>query len=135
MKDGAIHSVFVYGTLKRGQLRESVWPYAPKRVSRATTVGTLYDLGPYPALMSGDDVVAGELWTFEQAQMPHTLRVLDDVEDFRNEPNDMYKRVVIEIQLPGGECVHAYAYHFATELDESLRIAPGTNGTAQWPSP
>lgn len=52
--------IFVYGTLKRGEEREAMWPRWPVRVEAATTLGILYDIGPYPALAAGDDVVEGE---------------------------------------------------------------------------
>ena len=45
-----VTSVFVYGTLKRHGARHHLWPYPPVRIVSARIRGTLYDMGPYPAL-------------------------------------------------------------------------------------
>lgn len=49
-----ITDLFVYGTLKRGQCRETMWPRPPVSVRPAFIRGRLYDLGPYPAIWCGD---------------------------------------------------------------------------------
>ena len=130
----SISCVFVYGTLKRGQLREDRWPHAAKRVTRATTLGALYDLGAYPAMLSGGDVVVGELWCFEEQQMPETLRVLDEIEDYYGEPTDLYQRVIIECKSLDGQRNLAYTYRYAAAPDESMRVDPGPDGQVRWPS-
>ncbi len=81
MAETEVTAVFVYGTLKRGECRESCWPRAPLRVETAATKGQLYDLGPYPALCPGEGSVAGEVWTFAPRDMPATRAALDEIED------------------------------------------------------
>jgi gamma-glutamylcyclotransferase (GGCT)/AIG2-like uncharacterized protein YtfP len=75
--DRPVDCVFVYGTLKRGQVRERSWPRQPLAVEPAWTLGRLFDLGPYPGLLAGTDRVLGELWRFAAEDLPETLRVLD----------------------------------------------------------
>ena len=42
--------IFVYGTLKKNQLRGSLWPRPPIALGPAITLGELWDLGSYPGL-------------------------------------------------------------------------------------
>lgn len=133
-----VSCVFVYGTLKRGQIRERMWPRTPIRITNATTRGTLFDLGEYPAMTTGNDLVQGEVWELAPEDMDATLRVLDQIEDYREAPDDLYKRVVIECELDTGKTgeargiVEAFAYHYAAELRDSWRI-PAIAGRCSWP--
>ncbi|MFY7968834.1 MAG: gamma-glutamylcyclotransferase family protein [Pirellulaceae bacterium] len=71
---------FVYGTLQRGHLRQSAWPLPPDRIEPAMVRAVLYDLGPFPALLEGDDWVAGELWHYQPNHLPRVAQALDRVE-------------------------------------------------------
>ncbi len=73
--------MFVYGTLKRGYLRESIWPKTPSMVTPAVIRADLYDLGPYPQSRRRG-WVKGELWHFNPCEMDLTLAVLDEAEGF-----------------------------------------------------
>ena len=127
-------SVFVYGTLKRRQVRERAWPRIPRRIEPAWTLGRLFDLGPYPALIAGGDRVLGELWHFTLEDLPETLHILDAIEGFRNEPGDLYRRVVIECATESGVAARAYTYHYARPLPASARLVPANpSGFAVWP--
>jgi gamma-glutamylcyclotransferase (GGCT)/AIG2-like uncharacterized protein YtfP len=129
-----IECVFVYGTLKRGQCREKMWPRQPLAVEIALTLGQLYDLGPYPGLVEGTDRVLGELWRFAADDMDETLRVLDRVEGFRNEPGDLYRRVALECTTAAGEVISAHAYRYARRLPADARlITVNASGICQWP--
>lgn len=123
MSAQSITRVFVYGTLKTGQRRESNWPHPPLEVRSATTQGNLYDLDAYPAMTPGVDIVLGEVWRFELQQMPETLRVLDEIEDYRDADDDLYKRVVVDCSVDG-VVERAYTYHYAAALDEQTRVHP-----------
>ncbi len=110
-------SVFVYGTLKLGQERGGQWPRKPLAVQCAWTRGRLYDTGPYPALVQGTDLVAGELWSFRADDMHATLSVLDEIEG-TNQPGEQnyYDREVVSIwhtDDANTACVDAYIYFFA----------------------
>jgi gamma-glutamylcyclotransferase (GGCT)/AIG2-like uncharacterized protein YtfP len=128
--------VFVYGTLKRGEARVRFWPRRPQVIEPATVRGELYDLGDYPALIAGDDVVAGEVWQFAAADLPETLAVLDRIEGYANRPDDLYRREVIDCSTPAGT-VSAWTYRYA-RLDRpqpSQRIAPDLDGLCRWSRP
>lgn len=135
-----IHHIFVYGTLKTGQLREACWPSPPLSVHPAIVRGELFDLGAYPALMPGGDLVEGEAWQLAESDLSETLRVLDQIEDFSDSAQDLYKRVAIECTVykdgfaSRGSIVQAQTYHYATSLDGSLRVRPDINGRCCWPS-
>jgi gamma-glutamylcyclotransferase (GGCT)/AIG2-like uncharacterized protein YtfP len=127
-------AIFVYGTLKRGQERERCWPRRPIAVELATVCGAIFDLGPYPALVEGDDTVAGELWQFAPDDMPATLAALDQVEEFAGKPDDLYRRVIVHCQKAEG-AASAWTYLLARKslLRSARRIAPDANGVCVWP--
>jgi gamma-glutamylcyclotransferase (GGCT)/AIG2-like uncharacterized protein YtfP len=127
-------SVFVYGTLKRGELRGSAWPRRPVRVASAVVEGTLYDLGRYPTLVAGKDCVRGELWTFARDDLPPTLEALDAIEGYANSPCDLYVRRIVTCEDDDGSDIPAWTYLFArTEwLDAARRILPDAWGFCAW---
>ena len=89
-------SFFVYGTLKRGQCREHLWPETPQSITTAWTLATLYGRQDYPAIQTGEDRVLGEVWRFEASQMPQVIKQLDRIEG-TNQPNesDLYSRCTV----------------------------------------
>lgn len=126
-------AVFVYGTLKRGDVREKCWPRTPVKVEGATVRGELYDLGPYPGLIEGDDVVAGELWSIAAEDVAATLAALDEVEGFRGAVDDLYRRVVVECRTAAGVIpAWTYLYARASELRAEQRILPDREGVCGW---
>lgn len=106
LADGMMNSlrqlehVFVYGTLKRGQCRQACWPVAPACISQGWIKGMMLDLGPYPALLEGNDRVWGELWSFEAHLIEAVHCTLDQIEVY-NQPGltDEYQRVRVAVQL------------------------------------
>jgi gamma-glutamylcyclotransferase (GGCT)/AIG2-like uncharacterized protein YtfP len=93
-----LRTIFVYGTLQRGQRREPCWPCAPQCVTPGFVAGRLYDLGPYPALVEGDGVVSGELWELPPEAMPETLAVLDEIEGYGGPAGEnLYWRVTTAV--------------------------------------
>ena len=137
-----LNRVFVYGTLKSGQIRESMWPHSPIEILPMKTRGRLYDLGPYPAMTTGDDWVLGEVWRFDFDQMPATLETLDAIEGYQNAPSDLYRRVIVTcVALHAREAevseesktVEAYTFHYVQSLADSDRIAI-VDGLCRWPA-
>lgn len=126
--------IFVYGTLKRGESREPLWPAQPARVEGATTLGSLYDLGPYPALIPGSDVVAGELWHISPADLEATLARLDGIEGFLPEGNNLYERRVVRCRNEAGQMLEAYTYLYARqeELAGKAPLRSGGDGCVRW---
>ena len=133
-------SVFVYGTLKRGQCRGAMWPVKPLKVSEVYTYGTLFSRQDYPAMVGGMDRVAGERWDFNPDQMPRVLEVLDRIEGANQSGQpDLYRRVLVMTWglrdegnglLETGESRIAFTYHYATEPanDGFIRILPNDFG-------
>jgi gamma-glutamylcyclotransferase (GGCT)/AIG2-like uncharacterized protein YtfP len=129
-----VAQVFVYGTLKRGECRERSWLRRPLAVEAAWTLGRLYDLGPYPALVEGTDRVLGELWRFVPEDMDETLRVLDGIEGFDDQPHDFYRREVVECTTEAGIVVSAFTYVYARPLPDGARLlTANASGFSVWP--
>jgi gamma-glutamylcyclotransferase (GGCT)/AIG2-like uncharacterized protein YtfP len=128
MTTDSITSLFVYGTLKTGQCREKCWPATPLGIRKAWLIGELYDTGPYPALLGGQDCVAGELWTFEPSDMPRVLSVLDRIEEYRPgcEATNLYNRVIERCWLMTGGCESAYCYRYGQpgHANQFQRVEP-----------
>lgn len=126
--------IFVYGTLKLGEERSCRWPYPPQSVEPAVTRAELYDLGPYPAILPGDDPVAGELWTLDPEHLDHTLRVLDEIECFGVDDVDLYVRRVIPCRTQEGREQFAYAYFLADSraVANARRVRPDSSGVCCW---
>ncbi len=125
-------SVFVYGTLKRGQCREQLWPATPISICRAQAPGRLYGRPDYPAMTAGDGKVQGELWRFDPQTMPLVLTRLDEIAG-ANQPGqpDLYIRVVIEVADEIGRPIgDAYTYLYATPPEEDGFIPIGDS----WPA-
>lgn len=130
----SLTSIFVYGTLKQGEVRDRAWPRSPLRIVPATVHGALYDLGPYPALIAGPDRVYGELWTFAPDDLTPTLEVLDAIEGYANTPHDLYVRRNIACHFPDGSTQFAWTYLFARKegLVSARRIMAEHAGICQW---
>lgn len=126
--------IFVYGTLKRGHERARLWPGEPLRITPATTRGALYDLGPYPALVDGEDLVAGELWVYSVDQMDEILSVLDRVEGIDLGDVRSYIRREIPVLSVENELRTAYAYLYADPagLSKEIRVQPNERGWCEW---
>jgi gamma-glutamylcyclotransferase (GGCT)/AIG2-like uncharacterized protein YtfP len=136
--DASITALFVYGTLQRGQCRERCWPHAPLSVELATVRGRLYDLGPYPALVAGDDLIGGEVWRLAAEHLSRTLAVLDEVEDVAAGEAGLYARRAVECRTERGAAVRAFAYYYARphEIEHCLRVQPDSDGVCRWrPAP
>ncbi len=130
---------FVYGTLKRGECREFMWPKTPSCVEEAWAWGELYDAGSYPALLSGTDKVLGELWSFSKDDFGTIAQVLDEIEEYRPEdPYNLYNREIIECETLSGRRVSAWVYRYARlhDLPTFTRItaSDGQSEFAAWHS-
>ncbi|MGV3486875.1 MAG: gamma-glutamylcyclotransferase family protein [Planctomycetaceae bacterium] len=140
-----ITDIFVYGTLKRGECRESMWPRRPLQIRPAYVRGQLYDIGPYPALLvdeqdgqSADedlDWVAGELWSFERSDMDETLLALDEIEQtnqrgYRNLYDQVLVRAYDRPRSRLARLALAYQYSSAGRLVHCRRLKPGPGDVA-----
>lgn len=130
----SVGSIFVYGTLQRGEVRERCWPRRPILIEWATVRGELRDLGEYPALVSGDDLILGELWRFNAEDLAVTLPVLDEIEWFGQDDEDLYQRRVANCCTLFGETVPALSYWFAdpSSISKSPIVQPDAEGFCRW---
>jgi len=122
---------FVYGTLMQNGCRAGQWPHAPLKIEPAEAPGFLYNLGSYPGLTAGDDIIAGELWHIAPEHVSATLTVLDAIEGFYNRPNDLYTRAEILCTTTTGE-VTALTYYYAHPLSGKRRIHADADGRCRW---
>lgn len=103
-----MHSLFVYGTLKRGAAGEGRRLLrGAEFVSRASTTGALYDLGRYPGLVrrtTTRERVFGELYQLPDDSGDLILRQLDAYEG-----NEFTRRRVY-VMLPNGKKRIAWVY-------------------------
>lgn len=93
----ASRHVFVYGTLRRGDVRDITRLHpAPVFVGWAWVPGVLYDLGPYPGLrLGGAGRVVGEVYAIS-AELE---RVLDEIEEVWPQASGEYAKREIAVQL------------------------------------
>lgn len=127
-------AIFVYGTLQRGELRERCWPRQPLRIEWCTLRGQLRDLGAFPAMVAGEDLILGELWHIAAADMEATLATLDEIEWYGQDDDDEYVREVVACHTLSGEERRAYTYRYAKPL-EIMRlpiVLPDGDGFCRW---
>jgi len=97
MPPSASHHVFVYGTLRRGDVRDitRLRP-APQFVGMASVAGVLYDLGPYPGVVLGGLArVTGEVYAIS-AELE---RQLDVIEEVWPQQTGEYRKQVVRVRL------------------------------------
>jgi gamma-glutamylcyclotransferase (GGCT)/AIG2-like uncharacterized protein YtfP len=118
--------VFVYGTLKRGNLTKGL----DQRNAGVTFVGSavtssptysLYDLGSCPAaVLSGDSYISGEVWLIDD----RTMYDLDQIEGYPA----CYKRTQVDTTQG-----RAWIYHIPNiEKYNASSIEPSTNRIISW---
>ncbi len=99
MTADATRAVFVYGTLRRGDVRDitRLQP-APQFIGMASVAGVLYDLGPYPGLLlGGEGRVTGEVYLISAA----LERLLDEIEEVWPQQSGEYHRREVAVQMQG----------------------------------
>jgi len=136
-----LRHLFVYGTLKRGECREGCWPLPPTIVQPAWTLGELFDTGPYPALLIGNDAVGGEVWSFHEAEIALVRNILDVIEGTDQPGHDNeYDRASSVAYLLSGQAVQVELYRYAApeRLATCVRVTPWLEWQGQrfavWPA-
>jgi len=89
--------VFVYGTLRRGDVRDITRLHpAPQFVGMGSVTGVLYDLGLYPGVvLGGSGRVAGEVYIIS-AELERQLDVIEEVWPQRT---GEYSKQEVRVQL------------------------------------
>lgn len=113
--------LFVYGSLRYGFelhhfLRNS------RFIGLAFTEGyKMYDLGGYPGVVKGDGIVWGEVYEIDE----NLLRLLDEVEDYKGRPDDLYVRERTTVFFDQKrrfklDNVYLYRYNQSIEFKEEI---------------
>jgi gamma-glutamylcyclotransferase (GGCT)/AIG2-like uncharacterized protein YtfP len=116
LSDAAILNLFVYGTLRPGDVRWSfLEPFVADGGTADTVGGRLFDTGlDYPAAVFGTDgTIAGRTYRLRPDTLVEALAVLDDEEDT---VLGLYRRVVVT--TGGGSRAWAYEYGDGLDLTE-----------------
>ncbi|MBU0590518.1 MAG: gamma-glutamylcyclotransferase [Gammaproteobacteria bacterium] len=95
--DESARHVLVYGTLRRGDVRDiNRLAPAPCFVGMGTITGVMYHLGSYPGVMLGrGGEVLGEVYAIE----PALERVLDEIEEVLPEQLGEYRKQQVRVTL------------------------------------
>jgi gamma-glutamylcyclotransferase (GGCT)/AIG2-like uncharacterized protein YtfP len=117
-REPSLASIFVYGTLMRGEVRApTITECRPSCILLAHAPGLLLNFGAYPAMVLGADPGAAEQsWVHgEFVRVPDigaTLRQLDAIEGARpfGAPGGLYRRTMIEVGVGDGRSRQAWTY-------------------------
>lgn len=112
--DGEPAALFVYGTLKRGEVNHDLLAPHAVSIEYGWIAGRLHDLGDYPALIVGDDRVHGEIARFDPAAMRHILPVIDRLEHCLpgDDARSLYLRRIVEVTTPDEHTEPALTYYY-----------------------
>lgn len=102
----------------RGESRHPVLAAAkPVRIVSATAEGMMISIGPYPAVLEGDETIHGEYYEFEDPA--ELLPRLDGIE------GSDYRRERVGVTLGDGERAEAWIYLWNGTLQDGPRIPSG----------
>ena len=108
--------VFVYGTLRKGQLNDiTLYQPPPLYIGSTCVKGQLYNCGWYPGMrLGGEQSVLGEVYQVS-AQL---LAQLDELEEVAPVPSGEYQRIQMEVECAGQElicCIYELSEHCAAQ--------------------
>jgi gamma-glutamylcyclotransferase (GGCT)/AIG2-like uncharacterized protein YtfP len=97
--------VFVYGTLRAGEVNDIGCAAArhrieaPRLIGAATVCGRLYDFGAYPGLVldAGGSQVRGDVYEIDEALVP----VLDEIEEVYPGVDGLFRSREIAVEVNG----------------------------------
>lgn len=116
-KGKIMRHVFVYGTLRRGEVNDinKLVP-SPQFMGESSVVGTLYPLGWYPGLVLGSGGrVVGEVY----AVSADLEMRLDEIEGLLPEPSGEYMKQDLTLEV-AGQAVECFVYEIAPALVSHL---------------
>jgi gamma-glutamylcyclotransferase (GGCT)/AIG2-like uncharacterized protein YtfP len=104
--------VFVYGTLKRGEINHDLLAPAIQSIERGWVEGILHDVGEFPAMVEGTGQVHSELMRVAADDLPRILPILNRLEGYdpRNESGSLYHRRIVDASCASGRHKRAHAY-------------------------
>ena len=96
--------VFVYGSLRQGEINDLAEAAARRACAAPVWVGTghvagrLYDLGDYPPLVAGEPGrVRGDVYAVDE----DLLAVMDEIEEYAPGSDSLYLREAVEVEVEG----------------------------------
>ena len=126
-----IDSIFVYGTLLRGECRHHIiQKYKPQCILLAEAPGSLLDLCAYPGMippLDSNSHVQGEFMRFNPEVMADLLKELDQIEGFRGfgQPGSLFKRGLTDVHVGDGRVRQAWVYRWADQPGDTPVIPAG----------
>jgi gamma-glutamylcyclotransferase (GGCT)/AIG2-like uncharacterized protein YtfP len=128
-KDITMRHVFVYGTLRAGEIndigraaaRHGIAP--PQLVGPGVLKGRLYDFGAYPGMVvaDGDDVVQGDIYAIDEQLVP----VLDEIEEVYPGVEGLFVARQTHVELAGQRYDCLYYPVDEQSVADRPRIASG----------
>lgn len=115
--------LFVYGSLLRG-MSLSFHLKGCRFIGPAWVHADLFFLGFYPGIISGEQVVFGELYDVPDRILPG----IDEVEEFyedNSEASLYLRKPIIATRFADGAKVEAFAYYYNRENSDKPRISCG----------
>lgn len=126
----AIGSLFVYGTLMRGEERSCHISAAdPDCILLAEVFGKLLNCGNYPAMVGGDcreqQIVQGEFC--RMSGISELLKALDEIEGFwgYEKPNNLFCRTLIDVHMGDGRIRFGWTYIWNGDAKGLAEISSG----------
>ena len=117
-----LKTVFVYGTLRKGEQRSQFMKEISTNSQVGTVYGTLFDHGSYPGLSpKGHTEVTGELC--QCRDISGALKVLDEIEGFYSYGNhdNLYYRSIKNVLVKDEK---QWAWTFITNISSKRTIIP-----------
>ena len=133
MKNIKIDRVFVYGSLRSDMFNYDL--YLDGKVEenvKGTIEGDLLHIENkgYPAVVSGDGEVVGELMKFKDFEA--TLKELDELEAYEEgkENENEYNRKIVNVKIAEGTVIKAYYYEYnpTADYNKEDKLVPVNSG-------
>ncbi len=115
--------LFVYGSLLRGMSLSS-YMEGTRFLGPAYVKADMFYLGFYPGIIKGNNIVYGELYEVNEAQLP----TIDEVEDYielDNERSAYLRRPIDAYRLSDGKKLKSQAYFYNRSPEGKLPIESG----------
>jgi gamma-glutamylcyclotransferase (GGCT)/AIG2-like uncharacterized protein YtfP len=124
--------VFVYGTLKRGLGNHRIVGRHVRSVRNAVMRGWMYNLGYYPAVVSGSGIVHGQVLELENPEK--AFRAMDILEGYiePGHPRNLYDRAKSTVLFDSGETEEVFVYLYPDRNKDELSAGSGFMPEGEW---
>lgn len=115
--------IFVYGTLREGMYNYNIYLKGrAKMLQKAYVKGELYQIEGvrYPALITGDDIIAGEIMELQDEQV---LAEIDNMEGYRyaGHPENEYERICMAIYDANRKIIDHLPVYFYNDKNDTYK--------------